>query len=53
MSSPPSQPAFTRFNPVQPGAAGMKAAATGLLLVMAAIFMPRASSRLPIRGSAM
>ena len=28
-----------RFNPVQPGAAGMKAAATGLLLVMAAIFL--------------
>src|SRR4029453_3320211 len=27
-----------RFNPVQPGARGMKVAATGLLLVMAAIF---------------
>lgn len=39
MSSPPSQPAFARFNPAQPGAAGMKAAATGLLVVMAAIFI--------------
>ena len=29
----------TRFNPVQPGARGMKLAATGLLLVMAAIFL--------------
>ncbi len=39
MSSPPSTPAFARFNPAQPGAAGMKAAATGLLVVMAAIFI--------------
>ena len=31
-------PARTRFNPAQPGAAGMKAAATGLLVVMAATF---------------
>jgi uncharacterized membrane-anchored protein YjiN (DUF445 family) len=31
-------PAF-RFNPVQPGARGMKMAATGLLLVMAGIFV--------------
>jgi uncharacterized membrane-anchored protein YjiN (DUF445 family) len=30
--------ARSRFNPVQPGAAGMKAAATGLLVVMAAVF---------------
>ena len=30
--------AFARFNPVQPGAQGMKAVATGLLVVMAAIF---------------
>ena len=30
--------ALARFNPSQPGAAGMKAAATGLLVVMAAIF---------------
>ncbi len=37
MTAPP--PAFARFNPVQPGAAGMKAAATGLLVVMAAIFI--------------
>ena len=38
MTAAPSQPAFARFNPAQPGAAGMKAAATGLLLVMAAVF---------------
>ena len=38
MNSPPSTPALARFNPAQPGAAGMKAAATGLLLVMAAVF---------------
>ena len=30
--------ALARFNPAQPGAAGMKAAATGLLFVMAAVF---------------
>jgi uncharacterized membrane-anchored protein YjiN (DUF445 family) len=30
---------LARFNPVQPGARGMKLAATGLLLVMAAIFL--------------
>src|SRR5947209_2306246 len=29
---------LSRFNPVQPGATGMKLAATGLLLVMAAVF---------------
>src|SRR6476469_3171788 len=29
---------LARFNPAQPGAAGMKVAATGLLLVMAAVF---------------
>src|SRR4051794_25148840 len=29
---------LARFNPAQPGAAGMKAAATGLLFVMAAVF---------------
>ena len=39
MNSSPSTPAFARFNPAQPGAAGMKAAATGLLVLMAAIFM--------------
>lgn len=38
MTSPPPIAAFARFNPAQPGAAGMKAAATGLLLLMAAIF---------------
>ena len=30
--------ALSRFNPVQPGAQGMKVVATGLLLVMAAVF---------------
>ena len=30
--------ALSRFNPVQPGATGMKLAATGLLIVMAAVF---------------
>ena len=30
--------ALSRFNPVQPGAAGMKIAATGLLVLMAAVF---------------
>jgi uncharacterized membrane-anchored protein YjiN (DUF445 family) len=30
--------AFSRFNPAQPGAQGMKVAATGLLVVMAAVF---------------
>jgi len=39
MTSPPSTPAFARFNPAQPGAAGMKAAATGLLVAMAAVFL--------------
>ncbi len=34
-----SAPALNRFNPAQPGAAGMKAAATGLLVVMAAVFI--------------
>ena len=35
-----SQPrtVLSRFNPVQPGAAGMKVVATGLLVVMAIIF---------------
>ncbi|NJC05260.1 uncharacterized membrane-anchored protein YjiN (DUF445 family) [Sphingomonas kaistensis] len=31
--------ALSRFNPVQPGAQGMKVVATGLLVVMAAIFV--------------
>lgn len=34
-----SSSALGRFNPVQPGAAGMKVAATGLLLVMAIVFV--------------
>ncbi|MCY7339138.1 MAG: DUF445 domain-containing protein [Sphingomonas bacterium] len=34
-----SVPALKRFNPVQPGASGMKAAATGLLVVMALVFL--------------
>ena len=33
-----SNGALARFNPAQPGAAGMKAAATGLLVVMAVVF---------------
>ena len=36
---PPVAPALSRFNPAQPGARGMKVAATGLLVVMAAIFV--------------
>ncbi len=39
MTAPLPQPALARFNPVQPGTAGMKAAATGLLLIMAAVFI--------------
>ena len=39
MTAPPRQPALARFNPAQPGAAGMKAAATGLLIVMASVFI--------------
>jgi uncharacterized membrane-anchored protein YjiN (DUF445 family) len=35
---PMSSAAIARFNPVQPGAAGMKRAATGLLIAMAALF---------------
>ena len=33
-----ARPLLARFNPAQPGAAGMKLAATGLLVVMAALF---------------
>jgi len=36
--APASQPALSRFNPAQPGAQGMKVIATGLLVVMAAVF---------------
>ena len=39
MNAPSRPPALARFNPAQPGAAGMKAAATGLLVVMAAVFI--------------
>ena len=39
ISPPPTPGPVLRFNPVQPGAGGMKVAATGLLLVMAAIFL--------------
>ena len=34
-----SSPALNRFNPSQPGAAGMKVAATGLLVFMACVFI--------------
>jgi len=39
MTAPLPQPAFARFNPAQPGTAGMKAAATGLLILMAVVFI--------------
>jgi len=39
MTAPLPQPALARFNPAQPGARGMKRAATGLLVVMALIFI--------------
>jgi uncharacterized membrane-anchored protein YjiN (DUF445 family) len=35
---PMTNAAFSRFNPAQPGARGMKVVATGLLVVMAAVF---------------
>ena len=35
---PAKAPALSRFNPAQPGARGMKIAATGLLVFMAAVF---------------
>ena len=38
MNRATSQPVLSRFNPTQPGAQGMKVAATGLLIVMAAVF---------------
>src|SRR5215212_6648611 len=38
MNRAPAQPVLSRFNPAQPGARGMKLMATGLLLVMAAVF---------------
>jgi uncharacterized membrane-anchored protein YjiN (DUF445 family) len=38
MNRAASPPALSRFNPVQPGARGMKIMATGLLVLMAAVF---------------
>jgi uncharacterized membrane-anchored protein YjiN (DUF445 family) len=38
MDATTQRSALARFNPAQPGAAGMKMAATGLLVLMAAIF---------------
>src|ERR1043166_1342466 len=38
MNRAPAQPVLSRFNPAQPGAQGMKVIATGLLVVMAAVF---------------
>jgi uncharacterized membrane-anchored protein YjiN (DUF445 family) len=38
MNRAASQPVLSRFNPAQPGARGMKVLATGLLVVMAAVF---------------
>jgi uncharacterized membrane-anchored protein YjiN (DUF445 family) len=39
MTAPLTSPAPARFNPAQQGATGMKVAATGLLVVMAAVFL--------------
>ena len=39
MNRAPSQPVMSRFNPAQSGAQGMKIAATGLLVVMAGVFV--------------
>ena len=39
MNRAPAQPVLSRFNPTQPGAAGMKLAATGLLVVAAVTFI--------------
>jgi uncharacterized membrane-anchored protein YjiN (DUF445 family) len=39
MNHAPAQPVLSRFNPTQPGAAGMKLAATGLLVVAAVTFV--------------
>jgi len=35
----PAQPVLSRFNPSQPGAQGMKVVATGLLVLMAIVFI--------------
>ena len=44
--------ALSRFNPAQPGAQGMKVVATGLLVVMAAVFASRArfEQQYPVAG---
>src|SRR5438132_7122901 len=39
MNRAASQPVLSRFNPAQPGTQGMKVVATGLLVVMAAVFV--------------
>jgi uncharacterized membrane-anchored protein YjiN (DUF445 family) len=39
MNRAPSQPVMSRFNPAQSGAQGMKVVATGLLVVMAGVFV--------------
>src|ERR1044071_7504743 len=39
MNRAPSPPVMSRFNPAQPGAQGMKVVATGLLVVMAGVFV--------------
>src|SRR6186713_2815817 len=39
MTAPLTSSASARFNPAQQGATGMKVAATGLLVVMAAVFL--------------
>ena len=51
MNRAPAQPALSRFNPAQPGAQGMKLMATGLLVVMAAVFL--AARALEIRYAAL
>jgi uncharacterized membrane-anchored protein YjiN (DUF445 family) len=38
MNRAPAPPVLSRFNPAQPGAQGMKLMATGLLVMMAAVF---------------
>src|SRR5436309_10099027 len=39
MNRAASQPVLSRFNPAQPGTQGMKVIATGLLVVMALVFV--------------
>src|SRR4051812_39725756 len=39
MNRAPPQPVLSRFNPAQTGAQGMKVVATGLLVVMAGVFV--------------